>query len=584
MRQTGIPAIATVVWNLALTVGAIGATRYVATTGTDTGAGTSPEAPWRTISYAVNHAADGDTVRVQGGRYLENHYGPYGIYHEVNSGITILGCDADWNESAAPQDVYVETPEGATDSTVFLTGRVDGKSVTYRAITFVRTFGQTQVFRFVGANAAHLVLDRCAIHAAPEGSCVHAVGVQPATGGAGRRLTLNASTVECSGHAVSVTGAINAVEMTRCTLEPNRNAANAIHGFAWNAPVASLRFTDCTATYNVTATGYGLLDFRNANVASAVVSGGTWTSTATNRGGFVLNACSYAPSLRVTGATFHQSATTGQSICVAVGIDGYDNEHPVGSVSINNCRITGNNSHTVLLGSGSDGAMFADNTVISNGDLGVVVKGCNGVSVLRNRIVGVRPLYIKSARCTTVISNATCASSGGALEFLRDSGRPAPTGNRVRYNIFDASGGGFAAIWDMTGGPGQTWQNQIDSNAYVAGSAGLAKFGSDPALTSLAELQAFWATGPWPNDTASRVLDGCPYASTDPGCERFLCLRSWSLLADYHDAWNWMPGVRQRPEPVGDFDDDGDVDLADFRGFQRCFNGPNRPPLCLPVE
>jgi hypothetical protein len=29
-----------------------------------------------------------------------------------------------------------------------------------------------------------------------------------------------------------------------------------------------------------------------------------------------------------------------------------------------------------------------------------------------------------------------------------------------------------------------------------------------------------------------------------------------------------------------DFDNDGDVDLADFAAFQACFNGPNRPPAC----
>jgi len=27
-----------------------------------------------------------------------------------------------------------------------------------------------------------------------------------------------------------------------------------------------------------------------------------------------------------------------------------------------------------------------------------------------------------------------------------------------------------------------------------------------------------------------------------------------------------------------DFDNDGDVDLADFSVFQSCFNGPNQPP------
>ncbi len=29
---------------------------------------------------------------------------------------------------------------------------------------------------------------------------------------------------------------------------------------------------------------------------------------------------------------------------------------------------------------------------------------------------------------------------------------------------------------------------------------------------------------------------------------------------------------------LGDYDRDGDVDLADFQWFQACFNGPNRPP------
>jgi hypothetical protein len=34
-----------------------------------------------------------------------------------------------------------------------------------------------------------------------------------------------------------------------------------------------------------------------------------------------------------------------------------------------------------------------------------------------------------------------------------------------------------------------------------------------------------------------------------------------------------------RMEPSSDFDQDGDVDLADFLHFQGCFNGPNRPAL-----
>jgi hypothetical protein len=39
--------------------------------------------------------------------------------------------------------------------------------------------------------------------------------------------------------------------------------------------------------------------------------------------------------------------------------------------------------------------------------------------------------------------------------------------------------------------------------------------------------------------------------------------------------------------PAGDFDGDGDADLADFTEFQACFNGPNRPPagpLCEAID
>lgn len=33
---------------------------------------------------------------------------------------------------------------------------------------------------------------------------------------------------------------------------------------------------------------------------------------------------------------------------------------------------------------------------------------------------------------------------------------------------------------------------------------------------------------------------------------------------------------------MSDFDGDGDVDLADFKVFQNCFNGPNRAIPALP--
>jgi len=40
----------------------------------------------------------------------------------------------------------------------------------------------------------------------------------------------------------------------------------------------------------------------------------------------------------------------------------------------------------------------------------------------------------------------------------------------------------------------------------------------------------------------------------------------------------WYDDVALSVQDRGDFDFDGDVDLADFGTFQSCFNGPNRPP------
>jgi hypothetical protein len=50
----------------------------------------------------------------------------------------------------------------------------------------------------------------------------------------------------------------------------------------------------------------------------------------------------------------------------------------------------------------------------------------------------------------------------------------------------------------------------------------------------------------------------------------------------YIDSVEQLCGVA-----AGDFDEDGDVDLADFGVFRMCFSGPNQPlpyPECGPVD
>ena len=66
---------------LAITSMAFAGTYYVATTGVDTNAGTSTNAPWRTIQKAANTLAPGDAVFVRGGIYNQAINSP-----AVNSG------------------------------------------------------------------------------------------------------------------------------------------------------------------------------------------------------------------------------------------------------------------------------------------------------------------------------------------------------------------------------------------------------------------------------------------------------------------------------------------------------------------
>lgn len=63
-----------------------GTTRYVATTGTDSGKCAKSAAPCRTIEYAVTHAAAGDTIMVAAGTYQE--------VVTISINLTLVGHDA----------------------------------------------------------------------------------------------------------------------------------------------------------------------------------------------------------------------------------------------------------------------------------------------------------------------------------------------------------------------------------------------------------------------------------------------------------------------------------------------------------
>ena len=59
-------------------------TRYVSTTGIDTGDCSSPAAPCQTIQYAIDQSGDGDTINVAAGTYDE------GLI-DINRNLQIIG-------------------------------------------------------------------------------------------------------------------------------------------------------------------------------------------------------------------------------------------------------------------------------------------------------------------------------------------------------------------------------------------------------------------------------------------------------------------------------------------------------------
>ena len=71
---------------------AANATRYVATTGADTGDCTGPNNPCRTVQYAVEQASDGDLVKVAAGTYtdLNNQGGQFQAVY-ITKTVTIRG-------------------------------------------------------------------------------------------------------------------------------------------------------------------------------------------------------------------------------------------------------------------------------------------------------------------------------------------------------------------------------------------------------------------------------------------------------------------------------------------------------------
>ena len=100
---------------------AAGTTRYVATTGSDAGACTSPGSPCLTVNHAISLSADGDTVNVAAGTYAENVV--------VNKSLTLRGANATISAGVTPGS------RGAESIVKTIRTDVGGVGTTVRTVT-----------------------------------------------------------------------------------------------------------------------------------------------------------------------------------------------------------------------------------------------------------------------------------------------------------------------------------------------------------------------------------------------------------------------------------------------------------------
>jgi hypothetical protein len=533
----------------------LGATKYVATTGNNSTGDGSIGNPWLTIQYAVSQIATGDTIKVGAGTYLETANN----YLSLNRAIT-----ATIESQSGSNDVYI-TPSNTTSILRLPTA---AGTYTLNNLTFIPA-GATCAYLIYGSIAnASLTLNNCVLDM--DGKA----GIMLFTGGTGETLKFNNCTIiadNCTtGYPTFYIVAFNAIEVNDCDIT---KSGGSLYIFGFSTSGTMLKIVDNTITSDAGVVNIGMGAITDT-LGHLIVTGNIVTGCTS----FV-----YIVDEIVSFAEICNNTVTSSAIGTVfnIGLDSGTGTNILSGFVVKNNTLTKTTTsgHCILLGTNCYGAEVSHNTFISTDadDYGIVIKGCYN-NVHHNICKAANTMYISRGQYNKVQYN-TCYAIGGYCFGWAVQDTVEPKKNVITNNIFDASGGGLYAMYDMN--YDAHFDNYIDFNCYKAGLYGAVKL-DDTIYNTLSALQSKWAawSDVWPENDAHSIIADPQFfdaASDDfrlrPGSP---CLNTGELTAGngYTDIGAWQAIGRSELLPANciallemDFNGDCKVDFQDLALF-----------------
>lgn len=487
--------------------------------------GSSWENAWSNIQ-SVNTGVDDDgTVYVKAGTYDTAAMPTYGYFYLRTD---MNGYDITFEESGG--DVVLESTNSYGPlRDIRTSGTVTFNGWTFRAEGGAATYGLVYLNNNAAVEFADCIFDAQTVD---RHYAIHCESKAAST----RSVALDGCTLNLTKHGINSidTDALSVVDCT-LTTEDTTTGYGLVVGTTSDTSLTSVYISGCTFSVggrflnagNATSTlGSLVVDDCDIGLGTATESHGVAVSAVMTVGTTTITDCHiiskgipvYLPGnpgrLYMKSNLLQVDAAAGPSGILWIGSDpvtSYPFTRP-GAILGNTLTYSGGQGavHALYLGDEVSGYIVANNTIISDGGYGLVIKGGDDNLILANSFYGSNTIFLKAdAERNHIIHNACYAEGNGlgsstnqAAISLVGVDSPSslwPAQNIVVDNIFAATDSGEQA-YSMyvisepvqAGGSWRAAGNFFDRNVYYAtGTAVLAYlFGAE--RTSLSALQQAW--------------------------------------------------------------------------------------------